>query len=87
MYIGQPMELYGDQFLSSKINIINEVDGLCRDNRFQFTYKPHRMEDLDLLKKNYLMLNSIQKQPKLKTLFEKMIFLCHLILQPLLRLL
>ncbi len=33
----------------------------------------------DLLKKNYLMLNSIQKQPKLKTLFEKMIFLCHLI--------
>ncbi len=75
MYIGQPMELYGDQFLSSKINIINEVDGLCRDNRFQFTYKPHRMEDLDLLKKELPHVKFYPKTAKIEdTIRENDIF-------------
>lgn len=61
VYIGQPMELYGDQFLNTKIDLIKELDTLCRDNRFQFAYKPHRMEDMDLLKKE---LSSVKFCPK-----------------------
>ncbi len=50
-YLGQALELYGDSFLKTKKDMIQELDSWCTDNGFEFIYKPHRMEDLDLLKK------------------------------------
>jgi len=65
-YLGQALELYGDSFSNTKKDMILELDAWCTDNGFEFVYKPHRMEDLDLLKKECPQVKFCPKNEKLE---------------------
>ncbi len=71
VYLGQPLELYGDSLLDQKIDVINNLDSLCRGNEFEFVYKPHRMEDLDLLKKELPHVKFYSKSEKIEDTIKK----------------
>ncbi len=71
VFLGQPFELYGDSFLEQKIDVVKNLDGLCRGNGFEFVYKPHRMEDLDLLKRELPHVEFYSKTEKIKDTIKK----------------
>jgi len=76
VYLGQPLEHYGDSFLDQKINVIKKLYSLCRENGFKFVYKPHRMEDLDYLKKQLPQVKFYPKTEKIEdTIHENDIFI------------
>ena|GEM_PF-1578026 len=75
-YLGQALELYGDSFLNTKKDMIQELDSWCTDNGFEFVYKPHRMEDLDLLKKECPQVKFSPKNEKIEdTLINNNVFI------------
>ena len=65
VYLGQPLELYGDSYLERKKEIIGEINGICKDLGFELIYRKHLIEDLDWLKLN---LSGVKFTPKGETL-------------------
>lgn len=52
VYLGQPLELYGDSYLERKRDIIEELSGICDGLGFELVYRKHPSEDLDWLRLN-----------------------------------
>ena len=52
VYLGQPLELYGDSYLDRKKEIIGELNNICGDLGFDLIYRKHLSEDFDWLKLN-----------------------------------
>lgn len=52
VYLGQPLEMYGDSCLDRKKEIIQELNDICEDLGFELVYRKHLNEDLDWLKLN-----------------------------------
>ncbi len=57
VYLGQPLELYGDLYLERKKKIIGELKSICDDLGFKFVYRKHLSEDLHWLKANLADVN------------------------------
>lgn len=49
-YIGQNYEVYNESLLSTKLNTLKEINEICNRLNFDFVYRPHPGDHLDLLK-------------------------------------
>lgn len=49
-YLGQSFELYDESLLSSKLETIIKLQEICNKLNFDFVYRPHPVDDLNLLK-------------------------------------
>lgn len=52
-YIGQNFENYNRKLIKIKIKNITFLDRLCKDRGYEFLYRPHPGDDMDLIKSYY----------------------------------
>ncbi len=66
VYLGQPLELYDNNILNLKKDVLKKINSLCNELGFHFIYRPHYGEDINFLKTHLQTLEFCPNNEKLE---------------------